>query len=166
MLRCPLACAGGSVGGRPEHGVRRARVFRVGYLVFGVVLLAALFFVPGLSGMRMVVEHPLQRTVLPLALVGTPSTFRQSRLGHMIRIVSSIGSHSRCLREIGPGVLRREPDLGGGIREWAWMPDRAVCTAAHGAIGRPYPWVLRAFHRVWGPRGCVLRGSRERDRQR
>ena len=83
--------------GRSLRASLRARVLQADFLALGAALLLAPFLVPGLSGMRMVVEHPLQRTVLPRALVGTPSTFRQSRLGHMIRIVSSIGSHSRCL---------------------------------------------------------------------
>lgn len=40
-------------------------------------------------GTLMFVPHCLQRTVLPRAASGTLSTFRQVRLGHIMRIVRS-----------------------------------------------------------------------------
>ncbi len=54
-----------------------------------------------LPGIRMCVEHTRHRTVLPLAMVGTASTFRHRRLGHMIlmdagllsAIVGYLGRH-------------------------------------------------------------------------
>jgi len=144
----------------------RGWVFQADYLVFGAVLLVALFFVLGFSGMRMVVEHPLQRTVLPRALVGTPSTFRQSRLGHMIRIVSSIALHSRCVAEIGEGASGRESDrccgAGGGL---GWRIVRIV--RQFRCYRTPLSLVVAGFPpgvRAW--RVCPAGGSRERDQQR
>lgn len=42
------------------------------------------------AGIRMLVPHPLQRTVLPRADVGTARTFLQVRFGHITRRLDSL----------------------------------------------------------------------------
>jgi hypothetical protein len=59
-------------------------------------------------GTRMFVEHARQRTVFPRQFVGTASTLRHVRFGHMIRIDSAgfdIAKFSRH-RYIGPSTAR------------------------------------------------------------
>ena len=63
--------------------------------------------------MRMVVRHPWQRTVLPLAEAGTVSTLRHRRLGHMMRRDSALdtGTHLRSQGSIGEIGGHREPPM-------------------------------------------------------
>lgn len=74
---------------------------QAGFLALAADLPAVLASSAAFSGIRIAVEQPLHRTVLPRALEGTPNTLRQSRLGHMMRMVSSIGSHSPYRSLIG-----------------------------------------------------------------